>query len=142
MATKEGIIWQMQTFGNWILTYLLKAVLILFGAVLNIGHAYWNQVLFFAHYLITDLLSVTMEPCKMTTQFQYEQASVNTVLCKIRTPNIIWYLFAYSASFPKTYQGKKSGIYMKSNKELHPLWYLNGIRKGSQCMSLFKSLVN
>lgn len=80
MTTKEGIIWQMQTFGNWSFSYLLKAVLILRGAVLNIGHAYWKQVLFFAHFLITDLFSVTMEPCKMKTRFQYEQASVNTVL--------------------------------------------------------------
>lgn len=89
MTAKEGIIWQMQTFGNWILSYLVKAVLILLGAVLHIGHAYWHQVLFFLHSsFITDLLSVTMEPCNMKTPFQYEQALVNTVPCKTRTPSI------------------------------------------------------
>lgn len=36
----------------------------------------------------TDLLSVTMEPCKMRTCFQHAQASVNTVLHKAKTPCI------------------------------------------------------
>lgn len=57
----------MQTFGNGIPIYLLKAVLILLGP----------SPLFLYTAFITNLLSVTMEPCKMRTQFQYEQALVS-----------------------------------------------------------------
>lgn len=53
MTTKEGIIWQMQTFGNWILSYLVKAALISLGAVLHTGHA---QVLFFAQFSCNRLV--------------------------------------------------------------------------------------
>lgn len=96
----------MQAFGNKILIYLLKAVLILFPAVLTRGHALSKTSPFFFKHssFITDLLSVTMEPCKMRTQFQYVQASVHTVPCKARTP---CYSFAYNALFPKNVSWKE-----------------------------------
>lgn len=116
MTTKEGITWHMQAFGNRILIYLLKAVLILLPAVLTRGHALSKTSPLFLHSsFITDLLSVTMEPCKMRTWFQYAQVSVNTVLHKARTP---CYSLACNASFPNMYHGKNSGIYMKIKKEL------------------------
>ena len=116
MTTKEGIAWHMQAFGNRILIYLLKAVLILLPAVLTRGHALSKTSPLFLHSsFITDLLSVTMEPCKMRTWFQYAQVSVNTVLHKARTP---CYSLACNASFPNMYHGKNSGIYMKIKTEL------------------------
>lgn len=115
-TTEEGITWRVQAFGNRILIYLLKAVLILLPAVLTRGHALSKtSPLFLLSSFITDLLSVTTEPCKMRTRFQYAQVSVNTVLHKAGTP---CYSFAYNASFPKIYHGTNSGIYMKSKKEL------------------------
>lgn len=80
----------MQTFENWILIYLLKAVLVCLVSVLTIVHAYRNQVFFFAQFsfLVTDLYSVTMEHCKIRTQFQYEKASVKIVPYKARILSI------------------------------------------------------
>ena len=110
----------MQAFENKILIYLLKAVLILFPAcrVNQRSCIIENKSPFFLHSsFITDLLSVTMELCKMRTQFQDAQASVNTVPSKARTP---YYSFAYNELFPKIYHGKNSGIY-KQERTGYPM---------------------
>lgn len=40
----------------------------------------------------TDLIPVTMEPCKVRTQFQYVQVSFNTVPCKSKKLSVFFFL--------------------------------------------------